>query len=562
VRAVLYPRSNNVDGHRADRGDARVCRSGQCAARNRHVRYERSSGVTPRDGSNRNISYAYFSRWPSADRTVDALNSPEYARVAQTQMPTYNKRKPLALVRGLGLWATAAVIIGGMVGQSIFLVSSQVARDLGSVGGVLAVWVIGGATVLFASFCYAELGAALPHAGGDYVYIGRGLGPKWGFLFGWTSAWIQGPGMAAAIAAGLLRITSFLLPSLNAPIFSWSTSLPFPAQIHHYTFTASQLWAAVALAVMAAINYFGVRTAGQFQVAITGLKVSTIILIVGLGFTLGKIGVLSTNATFELPAYKGPGAVLTSLVPVMMAYNGFQCLGFIGGEIKDPQKTIPRAAILGVLAVIILYFLINVVYFRVLGLALVANSQNVASDAAAQLVGAKVARWLTIFMVLSALGSLHGSFLTRPRVVYAMARDGQFFSALQRVHPKFRTPSAAILFHGALAVILVLTGTFEQIYSVEIFAIWIFIGLTAVSLIRLRTKEPLLPRPYRAWAYPWTPLIVAAVAFSISANLWLVRPVRSSIGIAIILLGLPFYGHWRKRAVDCPLEETAPTAGV
>jgi APA family basic amino acid/polyamine antiporter len=477
-------------------------------------------------------------------------------------MPTYNKRKPLALVRGLGLWASAAVIIGGMVGQSIFLVSSQVARDLGSVGGVLAVWVIGGTTVLFASFCYAELGAALPQAGGDYVYLGRGLGPKWGFLFGWTSAWLQGPGMAATIAAGLLRITSFLLPSLNAPIFSWRIPLPFHAQTYQYTFAASQLWAAVALAVMAAINYFGVRTAGQFQIAITGLKVSMIILVVGLGFTLDRIGVLSPNATFELPAYKGPGAVLTSLVPVMMAYNGFQCLGLIGGEIKDPQKTIPRAAILGVLAVIILYFLINVVYFRVLGLALVSNSQNVASDTASQLVGPIAARWLTLFMMISALGSLHGSFLTRPRVVYAMARDGQFFSPLQRVHAKFHTPGSAILFHGSIAIVLVLTGTFEQIYSLAIFALWIFIALTAVALIRLRKKEPELPRPYRAWGYPWTPLIVAAVAFAISANLWIVRPARSSIGLAVILLGLPFFGHWRKRAVDCPLEETAPTAEV
>jgi APA family basic amino acid/polyamine antiporter len=495
---------------------------------------------------------------------VGRFDRPEYAslQIQQDEMQTAGNSKPSELVRGLGLWASAAVIIGGMVGQSIFLVSSQVARDLGSVGGVLAVWLIGGATVLFASFCYAELGAALPQAGGEYVYLGRGLGPKWGFLFGWTSAWIQGPGMGAAIAAGLLRITSFILPSLNAPLFTWSIPVPFHAQPYDFIFTASQLWAAAALAVMAAINYFGVRTAGQFQIVITGLKVSVIILIIGLGFTFEKIGVLTPNATFDLPADSGPGAVLTSLVPVMMAYNGFQGLALIGGEIKDPQKSIPRAAILGVLAVIILYFLINVVYFRVLGLAVVANSQNVASDAAAQLVGANAARCLTIFMILSALGSLHGSFLTRPRVVYAMARDGQFFSVLRRVHPRFRTPSTAILFHGALAAILVLTGTFEQIYSLEIFALWIFIALTAVALIRLRKKEPALARPYRAWGYPWTPLIVAAVAFAISANLWLVRPIRSSIGLVVILLGIPFFRRRQNRAANSPLVEAVPSVNI
>lgn len=473
-------------------------------------------------------------------------------------MQTDNNRKPSELVRGLGLWASTAVIVGGMVGQSIFLVSSQVARDLGSVGGVLAAWLIGGVTVLFASFCYAELGAALPYAGGEYIYLGRGLGPKWGFLFGWTSAWIQGPGMAATIAAGLLRITSFLLPSLNASLFTWSVPVPFETQTYHFTFTASQLWAALALAGMAAINYFGVRTAGQFQIVITGLKVAAIVLIIGLGFTVKQIGAMPPNATFS--EHGGVGAMLSALVPIMLAYNGFQGLAQIGGEIRDPRRTIPRAAILGVLAVVILYFLINVVYFRVLGFSLVANSQNVASDAAVHLVGRIAARWLTLFMMLSALGSLHGSFLTRPRVPYAMARDGQFFTALQRVHPIFHTPSAAIVFHGSLAVFLVLTGTFEQIYSLEIFALWIFIALTAVALIRLRNKEPKLTRTYRAWGYPWTALIVAAVAFAMSANLWLLRPVRSSIGLAVILLGLLFFGQWGERRTDYQLDETAPSA--
>jgi len=444
-----------------------------------------------------------------------------------------------------------------MVGQSIFLVSSQVARDLGSVGGVLAAWLIGGVTVLFASFCYAELGAALPYAGGEYIYLGRGLGPKWGFLFGWTSAWIQGPAMAATIAAGLLRITSFLLPSLNAALFTWSIPVPFLTQTYHFTFIASQLWAALALAVMAAINYFGVRAAGQFQIVITALKVAAIVLIIGLGFAVKQIGGMPPNPNFYLPEYRGAGAMLSALVPIMLAYNGFQGLGLIGGEIGNPQKTIPRAAILGVLAVVILYFLINVVYFRVLGLSLVAKSENVASDAAVHLVGRIAARWLTLFMMLSALGSLHGSFLTRPRVVYAMARDGQFFSALQRVHPIFHTPSVAIVFHGSLAVFLVLTGTFEQIYSLEIFALWIFIALTAIALIRLRNKEPALPRPYRAWGYPWTALIVAAVAFAMSANLWLLRPIRSSIGLAVILLGLLFFGRWRQRRADYQLDENA-----
>ena len=167
-----------------------------------------------------------------------------------------------------------------------------------------------------------------------------------------------------------------------------------------------------------------------------------------------------------------------------------------------------------------------------------------------------------MIMILSALGSLHVNFLARPRVLYAMARNGQFFSFVDRIQPTFRTPSGALLFHGCLAGVLVLTGTFEEIYFLGIFSIWIFVALTAIALIGMRSKEPALPRPYRAWGYPWTPLIVATVAFAMSANLWLVRPVRSSIGLALILLGIPFFRRLPKRAADSPLVDAAPSVKV
>ena len=204
-------------------------------------------------------------------------------------MQTASNRKPSELVRGLGFWACTAVIIGSMIGESIFLVSSQVAGAVGSVGRALAAWLIGGAIVLLATFCFAELGAALPQAGGEYVYLGRGLGPKWGFLFGWTSTLLQGPTAAAWISAGLLRITAFLLPSVNSPIFTWSIPDPFQAQPYHFTFTFAQVWAAAAIAGVAAINYFGVRTAGRFQILITGMKVAAIVLIVGLGLVVKNV---------------------------------------------------------------------------------------------------------------------------------------------------------------------------------------------------------------------------------------------------------------------------------
>lgn len=475
-------------------------------------------------------------------------------------MQTTDKTKSSELVRGLGLWASTAVVIGAMIGQSIYLVPNQIARDLGSAGWVLAAWLIAGTIVLFATFCGAELGAALPNAGGEYVYLGRGFGPQWGFLFGWTSALLQGPAMAASVSAGLLRITAFLLPSVSVPIFTWNIPDPFRAQPYHFTFAVAQVWAAVAIAAVAAVNYFGVRTAGRIQILLTGLKVAAILVIIALGLALKNISGIQMTASEVLPVSGGIGGFLTALVPIMLAYNGFQRLGQIGGEIINPHKTIPRAAILAVLTVVILYFLVNLVYFRVLGLTVVANSQHVASDTAVKLAGPKGARWLTIIMMLSALGSLHVNFLACPRVLYAMACNGQFFKVAKRVQPTFRTPSGAILFHACLAILLVTTGTFEEIYSLGIFSIWIFLALTAAALIRLRKREPALPRPYRALGYPWTPMIVAVAAFAMSANLWLVRPVRSSIGLGVILLGIPFFRRLQKRAADSHLVQATPSA--
>ena len=244
----------------------------------------------------------------------------------------------------------------------------------------------------------------------------------------------------------------------------------------------------------------------------------------------------------------------------MAAYNGFQMLGPLGGEISNPQKNIPRAAILGSLMVISLYILINWTYFHILGFSGVAHSEYVASAAMAQVIGDTGARWITIAMIVSAFGTLHATFLTGPRIPYAMARDGHFFAFARRIHPVFRTPSGALIFQGGAAILLVLTGTYQELYSLEMFAVWAFLALTAIALIRLRRKEPTLSRSYRVWGYPWTPLAFVAAATAISVNLWLLRPVRSSIGLAVILLGIPFFYFWRRQAVRSRMDNTGQIA--
>ena len=455
--------------------------------------------------------------------------------------------QPLGLVRGLGPWAATAIVVGGMIGQSVFLVASDMSREVGSLTKVLVAWMVGGAIVLFGAFCYAELGAAMPEAGGDYVYQSRGLGSLCGFLYGWTSSMIMRPGSAAIIAAGLLRFVGFLLPSVTRPIFSWTVRLPFQPQPYQFAFTYAQPLAALAIVLVAAMNYLGVRTVGRFQVCLTALKLAAVALILGLGFAT-KNAMAVDRSAFTL-SHGALVAFLTALVPVMAAYNGFQGLGPLGGEILNPRKNLPRAAILGTSLVIFVYLLINWMYFHLLSFSQVAHSQHIASDVVALLIGQAGAKWFTIAMIVSAFGALHANFLIGPRVPYAMSHDGNFFAFASHIQPTFHSPSGALIFQGCVAALLVLTGTHQELYSYTMFATWMFLGLTAVALIRLRSIEPDLPRPFHVWGYPWTPLVFGISAFVISVNLWLVRPVRSSVGLMIILVGIPFFYYWRKRRV-------------
>jgi APA family basic amino acid/polyamine antiporter len=454
------------------------------------------------------------------------------------------------LVRGLGLWAATAVVIGDTIGTGIFLVTSDMARAVGSAALVFAAWILGGIVVLFGAFCYAELGASLPKAGGNYVYLGRGLGPLFGFLFGWMSSFLERPVAMAALAAGFLRFLGFLFPIVATPLFTGHIGS------YAFTFTAAQPLAALVVLVVTAINLLSVRMSGAIQVLLTCLKMAAILLIVLGGIFLGAKHVPAASSIVTPPtsgalpwsatSLTTIAALLTALVPAMWAYNGFNDLGDIGEEILHPQKNIPRAIILGLLTVGGLYLLANVVYFRILPFAAVAASQHVASDVVQSFAGTRGAAWLTVAMAVSAFGALHVVVMTGARIPYAMARDGVFFRFAGRIHPRLRTPGGALIFLGSVAALLALTGTFEELYSLFVFAVWIFFALTAIALLRLRRSEPDLARPYRAWGYPVTPLIFLTAAVALTINLWLVRPVRSSLGLAVILAGIPFFYYWRK----------------
>jgi APA family basic amino acid/polyamine antiporter len=446
------------------------------------------------------------------------------------------------LIRGLGLLSATAIVIGDTIGTGIFLVSSDMARAVGSARLVFAAWIIGGIIVLFGAFCYAELGAAFPKAGGPYVYLSRGLGPVWGFLFGWMSSFLERPVAMATLAAGFMRFMGFLFPVVTTPLFTQHFGR------YEFSFTAAQPLAGLVVIAVTAFNCLSVKMGGAIQVLLTSLKIGTILVIVAAGVILGNHHA-STAVAAVVPFGTGTiAALLTALVPAMWAYNGFNDLGDVGEEIQRPERNIPRAIIMGLLTVCGLYLLANVIYFRILPFVTLAQSPHVASDVVQSLGGSRGAVLLTIAMAISALGALHVVVLTGARIPYAMARDGVFFQFSKRLHPSFRTPTGALIFLGTIGAVLALSGTYEELYSLFVFAVWIFFALTAIALIRLRIREPELSRPYKAWAYPISPLIFLVAAVALTVNLWMVRPVRSTLGLLVILCGVPCFYRWRGSA--------------
>lgn len=457
-----------------------------------------------------------------------------------------SENKP-QLVQGLGPWAAMAMVVGHIIGTGVFLVPSAMTRATGSVGLVFLVWIVGGALSLFGALTIAELGAAMPEAGGAYVYLRRGLGPVWGFLFGWMNNLVGKPSSIATIAAGFLIFVSFFVPEVHTAIFTLRFHVPLTSRSSEFVFTWAQPLAAAAIAFMSFINYLGVRLAGRLQVVLTALKIGAILAVVVLGFLLAGKRAPSTQPLFPHSLNVGLlSGFLTAMVGALWAYDGWMDLTFAGSEIINPQKNIPRALVGGTMTVGVIYLLTNAVYFRVLPIEAVAAAQNVASETVRVFAGARAAAWITAAMVLSAFTTLNSSVLTGSRVPYAMARDRLFFRVADGINSRYRTPAGAIVFQAVISCLMVLTGQFEDLFSLFIFAQWIFYALAVSSVYGSRRKEPGLPRPYRTWGYPLVPGIFVAGAFALTVNLWLERPGRSTIGLLLILAGLPFYRHWTR----------------
>jgi basic amino acid/polyamine antiporter, APA family len=460
--------------------------------------------------------------------------------------------KRLELVRGLGPWASAAIVVGTMIGTGIFLKPAEMAREGRSVSVVFAAWIVGAVLSLFGALSFAELGAAMPEAGGEYAYLNRGLGRVWGFLFGWMHSIVGRPSSASSISAGMMRFLGFFLPVVATPIFTVHIAIPGLAaweKPYDFVFTWAQPLAVLWLWLMTGVNYLGVRLGGGVQVFLTVIKIMSVAIVIGVAFFLPSGGTHPADPIWPSAVNSGLfSAFLATLAAALWAYDGWEDLNLVGSEVKDPQRNFPRALVGGVSFVAVVYLLFSAACLKVLPFEGVANSAHVASDVVERVVGHGAATWITLAMAISALGSMNSSVLSGARVPYAMARDGIFFKIADGIHPKYRTPGRALIFQGVLASLMALTGTFEELTNLFIFAGWIFYGLAVVALFQLRKTEPEMPRPYRCWGYPWVPGLFVVGALALTVNLWLQRPGRSSIGLLLIFAGLPFYKHWIKSA--------------
>jgi len=457
------------------------------------------------------------------------------------------------LTRSLGLVPAIAVNVGNMIGTGIFLKTRVMTCNVGASSTVLAVWVVGGLLVLAGAFAYSEVAAMMPEAGGEYVYLRRAYGRLVSFLCGWTFFTLARCGAQAALAVGFAIFMNVATGgALSRPLFE----VPLPGHALHVTLltvvAVGSIW------TIAFLNCRPVARGGQTALGLTSIKVLFLLglacaaLLFGHGnfAHFGQSNVGGTCEGVADSARAGLAGLGAAMLGALWAYDGWEDLNLVGSEVENPQRNFPRALVGGVALVALIYLLFSAACLKVLPFDVVAASPHIASDVVQHVAGPIAGAWITVAMVISALGSMNSSVLSGARPTYAMARDGIFFKIADGVHPKYRTPARALIFQGVLTSLMALTGTFEELTNLFIFAGWIFYGLAVVALFRLRSKEPNMPRPYRCWGYPWVPGLFVAGALALTFNIWLDRPGRSSLGLLLMFAGLPFYRYWSKRASE------------
>ena len=429
------------------------------------------------------------------------------------------------LVRGLGTWDVSLITFSTIVGSAIFIAASIVPRAAPDPTLILLLWTVGGLITLAGVFTYAELGTMFPEAGGLYQFLKEAYGPLWGFLFGWTSFLVIQTGAIAYLAVAAAQGVGDLWPALGAP---------------HTVLAVG----ALLIALITLVNYFGLQAGAGLQNAIAAVKILSLIALIVFGLAATPASPTTS------PQALSNGALSVSLgiamIGVLWCFDGWYQAAFCAGEIRDPARSLPRGMILGTLTTAVIFVLVNVVYLRALPPQELGEASRIGEAAALSLFGAGPARLMSLAVLISIIGCLATCILTAARIYLPMAQDGLFFQALGKVHPVHLTPGACLIAQAAWSILLMFTGSYEQLGTYVIFAVFLFHAGTGAAIFVLRRTRPDWPRPYRAWGYPWTPAIFILTSLAFVFNTLWERPFESMLGLGVVALGVPAYAWWRR----------------
>ena len=425
------------------------------------------------------------------------------------------------LPRRLGMLDATAIVVGIVIGSGIFVLPNVIARNVPSYAGIVAAWVIGGVLSFCGALAYAELGAMLPATGGQYVYLREAYGPLCAFVSGWTF-------MLAVLSGGSAWLAVTF--SIYAGYFVRLT----PA--------GAKTIAVALIAALSAVNYVGVKEGAGVQRTFTCLKVAALVILIGAAFFGGH----SATGGGPAPGPAGFAHFGVAMAACLMAYNGWSYVSFVAGEVRDPERNLLRSLVIGMAVVAVLYVAANLAYLKVMTIPEIAATERVGADVAIRTMGSIGGTFVSLSVLLSIIGAINGCILTGARIPFAQARDGLFFARLGEAHPRFQTPGFAIVCGGIWTAILVVSGSYETLYSYSILAAWIFYTMSVAAVMVLRRKLPDAARPYRMWAYPWTLWLFVAVSVWFMADAVVTEPRPSAMALTIVATGALAYWMWRR----------------
>jgi APA family basic amino acid/polyamine antiporter len=470
---------------------------------------------------------------------MDPVLAPPATQSQSTSSPT--------LVRGLSLLDSVLLLVGGIIGSSIFLTAKDIAGPLPHPVLFLLVWLIGGGISLLGCTAFAELGSMFPDSGGQYVYLREAYGDLPAFLYGWMLFTVGNGGTIAALAVGSAAYLGGIIPGISQDRVVVS--------VVGIVLTRAHIVALVMIVVVTWINVVGLRRGAILQNVATWAKFAAMAAFVILGFAIGKgdwhhFTSSDTGSISGLTMGMHPSQLLSAfgvaLIAVFWAYDGWVYITWVAGEVKEPRRNIPRSMVLGVIIVGVIYVAMNMTYVYALPLTEIAKHETIAHTAAVALFSPAAATWLSALIALSCFGAMATCVLSGSRVYYAMAKDGVFFKRMAEVHPKWRTPAFALIGQSAWAAILTVSGRYDQLYTYVMFGMVLSYTLTVIGVFVLRWKRPDAERPYRCTGYPWLPGFYVLVIGAWTLNTIFNRPVEAALGAGIVALGVPGYLYWKR----------------